>query len=132
MLIDKQGKNLYVVKEGKITQLYLALEPSDDIGRRLMEGAIIRSHAERIAGQQVKVGAEELNKKYTFVDKLPITQKYFSINPCIVDDKKTIGICIDMAIDTTTRRAEAMQALIDADIDAAKWVVRYNNNSHDD
>lgn len=117
------------VKDGEVTPLYLAMEPSDEQGRLILQATNMRFRLERIAGFQVSSGAEEISNEYSFVDKLPITGKFFTINPCILEESSddSIGICIDLPIDKPFYRTQALDALKAADIDVTKWTIVYNN-----
>ena len=117
------------VKEGEVTPLYLAMDPSDEQGVLILQATNMRFRLERIAGFEVSSGGEEISNEYSFVDKLPITGKFFTINPCILEksSEDTVGICIDLPIDKPFYRTQALDALKAADIDASQWTIIYNN-----
>lgn len=117
------------VTKDRITQVYAALTPETDTAKALLDTDVMRSRLERIAGHEVSQGAKQLSDKYPFINKLPITTMYYTINPCSIIDannQKSTGICINLAIDNDYYRQQALDALKQKGIDTTNVTVRFS------
>lgn len=122
----KEQEEKVIVKEGEVTSLYMQLEASDETGMKILKEEKYLSRIERIAGFKVTSGAEKLTKEYPFINKLPITGKYYYIFPCIVNkETKEYGACVKLALEGDFYKEQALQALRDKDIDPATITVQF-------
>jgi len=114
------------VKEGELTPVYVLLKASDDTGAAILKEDKYRSRIERIAGFEVNAGAIELTNKYPFIDKLPITGKYYYIYPCVVNtETKEYGACVKLALQGDFYKNQALDALRNIDIDPDTITVQF-------
>lgn len=122
------------VKEGEVTSLYLGMEPNGEQGELILGSTKMGLRLERIGGFNVRSGGEKLSNKYSFIDKLPITGKFFTINPCVLEEssRDSIGICIDLPIDNPFYRSQALDALKAAGVDISLWTIIYSNATQND
>jgi len=118
------------VKENEITPLYVLLKAGDETGDAILKEAKYQPRIERIGGFEVTAGAAELTSKYPFIDKLPITGKYYYIYPCVVNpDTKEYGACVKLALQGEFYRNQALDALRQKDIDPSTIPVQFQNPS---
>ncbi len=107
------------VQQGKVTDLHSILRPLTEEARR----SINQSHYERIeSGYRLNIGTEAIEKKYPFVSKLPVVDKFFKAYPCRKQKNDTSSpmiICVEMAVDTPTQRERLNKALGDKGIDTS-------------
>lgn len=117
------------VIDKQVTSIYVGLKPLSDAAKELLSSSIMQARLERIGGHRVLQVEKAIEENYSFVNKLPITKKYFTINPCnlVVNDEKIVAICIVLAINNDTYKDQALKALADAGIDASKWVVHFED-----
>ena len=118
------------VKKGEITRVTVTLNPLNEAGRE----SINQSDYERIeSGIRLNEGEKEINEKYPFVSKLPISSKYFSIASCnknAQDPSEGKAVCVDMILDNEAQRNLVSEALQSVDIDPAKIEVYYSTPSN--
>lgn len=118
------------VSDGKITKLYSALEPINEAGKKIINNDIMNERRRIIFGNTSASEPEEKAKQYPFVDKLPIVDKYYVINPCYgQDNKQPFGICVILAIDNDTYRQKANISLQEKGIDINTIPIYYYKNT---
>ena len=117
------------VKEGSISSLYVYLKPLTDAAKEEVKPTIMQQRIERIGGHFVTKSTEAMGEKYSFINKLPIVEKYYTITPCSVvpTDLNVMGICVTLAIDNPYYRDEALKSMQANGIDPTKWTVIYGN-----
>lgn len=115
-----------VVKSNEVTPVYVLLVASDDQGKEILKEARYSSRIERIAGFEVTAGATELTNKYPFVDKLPVTGKYYYMYACIVNtETKEYGVCVKLALQGDYYKNLALDALTKLGIDTKSVQVQF-------
>jgi len=122
----KETTKKVTVKEGEVSQLYALLEASNEAGEKTLKEEIYRSRIERISGFNVTEGGAELSKKYPFIDKLPLTGKFYYAFPCIINaQEKEYGVCIKLALQEDFYKNQALDALRTAGIDPTTVFIEY-------
>lgn len=101
----------FTLENNQTREILVALTPTTDEARMLLDAAAARAVVERLGGQEVDKGADELMKEYPILAKLPITDKFFRIVICnskkYPDDPKKLAVCIRLF------EPEARQAAFD-------------------
>lgn len=106
------------VTGGKISKLYNALTPANNIGKQLISTDAMSLRLEQIGGYNSVNSPIEMAKKYPFTKNLPLVEKYFIITPCYGESGgQPIGICIMLAIDEPSYREQAKTTLQNNNID---------------
>lgn len=114
------------VKKNQVTKVYIALIANNDNGNKLINTTTMESRLEEIGGYQSVNGPKQISEKYPFINKLPITKKYYIITPCSgPSGSQAFGICIKLAMDNSYIRSQAEQDLKDNNIDTSNVPVYF-------
>jgi hypothetical protein len=125
-----QTKSVEVV-ENEITSVYILLEPQTNEAAELLSQSVMGSRIERIAGQMVTEGGEQLEEDYPFINDLPIIDRFFSIKTCS-SENSIIAICVYLSPNNSFQRERATEAAIEANIDIDRFKLNFieDNNPH--
>lgn len=126
----KSDEQDIVVSENKITKIYSALEPTNDTGKKIISTDTMIERRRIIFGNTSSKGPEEKASEYPFINKLPIVDKNYIINPCYgKDNKQPFGICVILAVDNITIREKAVNDMGQKGIDTSEIPVYYYLNT---
>lgn len=119
-----------VVEENIISKIYVALEPANDNGKRIIQSQQINERRRVIFGNISTKEPEENAKKHPFINQLPIVDKYFVITACYGQyNDQDFGICVALATDNQTIRDKAQKAMKDKGVNTSTSKVYYYLNS---
>ena len=90
----------FEIKNGETREVLYALNPQTDAARELLKTVKSQRILERIAGVEVKKGAEKITQANPILKDLPINDKFYVISACsskkFPDDTSKIAVCINL------------------------------------
>lgn len=105
------------VTSGEIEYVWVDLQPLTDEAQETYDSAENRQRREAYEGYVIDQGAQEYERLYPWMNALPLADVYWQAYPCQPHDQEGHAICIELLLDNETQRANALEALAEADID---------------
>lgn len=88
------------IKNGEKREILYALNPQTDAARELLKSVKSQRILERLAGIEVRKGADKIVESFPILNDLPINDKFYAIRPCTSrlypQDTTKFAVCIEL------------------------------------
>ncbi len=95
----------FTIIQNQLTPVALVMKPSTPQGEALLQDKIYRQRIEGVSGLLLDQTQKEIETTYPFINQLPISSKFYTIDACYGPDKQQpFGLCVELFLDNPTQR----------------------------